>query len=245
MTTNAAVTGQSALPTVHATTTYNLSFTNKNVTGKYLVFMQAYKDDMPVAWLTFNPAKNNVSGWTNLPGEYKLVYSTALGELATQSLVVHPGTGSLVGSGLNDNLFGAKRNDTLKGGTGDDMLRGGLGRDLLVGGAGKDAFVFDTKPNIRTNLDRIADFNVRDDSIWLDNAIFKKLGKGTELQPGKLNKSIFTIGDKAKDKNDHLIYDNKKGVLYYDADGSGSGKAVEITTLQKGLKLTSGDFFIV
>ena len=245
MTSNAAVTGPSTLPTVHATTTYKLTFTNTNVPTKQFMFMQAYRGDMPVAWLTFNPIDNNVSGWTNAPGEYKLVYATALGELATQSLVVHPATGPIVGSGLSDNLFGGGKNDTLKGGTGDDVLWGGFGRDVLVGGKGKDAFVFDTKPNAKTNLDRIADFNVKDDSIWLDNKVFTKLGKGTELQPGKLNKSIFTIGDKAKDKNDHLIYDNKKGVLYYDADGSGSGKAVEITTLQKGLKLTSGDFLIV
>lgn len=245
MTTNAAVSGQSTLPTVHATTTTKLTFTNTNVPTKQFMFMQAYKGDMPIAWLTFNPTSNKVSGWTNSSGEYKLVYATFLGELATQSLIVHPATGPIVGSGLSDQIFGAGRNDTLKGGTGDDVLRGGLGRDVLVGGAGKDAFVFDTKPNTKTNLDRIADFNVKDDSIHLDNAVFTKLGKGTELQPGKLNKSIFTIGDKAKDRNDHLIYDNKKGVLYYDADGSGSGKAVEITTLQKGLKLTSGDFFVI
>ena len=37
--------------------------------------------------------------------------------------------------------------------------------------------MFDTKLNKKTNLDKIADFNVKDDSIWLDNAIFKKLGK--------------------------------------------------------------------
>ncbi|MBB4038791.1 Ca2+-binding RTX toxin-like protein [Microvirga flocculans] len=232
------------LPTVH-TTTYRLSFTNTNAVGKNFVFMQAYKGDMPVAWLTFNPINNNVSSWMNVPGEYKLVYATAAGEFAAQSLVVHPASGPISGGRLSDHLFGAKGSDTLKGGTGDDVLRGGLGRDVLTGGAGQDAFVFDTKPNGRTNLDRVADFKVKDDSIWLDNAAFHKLGTGTELQPGKLNEAFFTVGDRAKDRNDYLIYDKAKGVLRYDADGSGSGKAVEIATLSKNLKMTAADFLVI
>ena len=66
------------------------------------------------------------------------------------------------------------------------------------------------------NLDTIGDFSVKDDSLRLDNAVFKKLGK-----VGKLNKSYFTTGDKAKDKNDYIVYDKKTGILSYDADGSG------------------------
>ena len=46
-------------------------------------------------------------------------------------------------------------------------------------------------------------------------------------------------------KNDYIVYDSKKGVLYYDADGSGKGGAVEITTLSKNLKMTNKDFFII
>ncbi len=44
--------------------------------------------------------------------------------------------------------------------------------------------------------------------------------------PGKLNKAFFKKSDKARDKNDHLVYD-KKGILWYDADGSGNGAAVQ------------------
>ncbi|MGO4572868.1 M10 family metallopeptidase C-terminal domain-containing protein, partial [Microvirga sp. 2TAF3] len=81
-------------------------------------------------------------------------------------------------------LKGTKGKDLLKGGSGSDKLYGGLGNDVLTGGAGKDIFVFDTKPNKKTNLDTITDFNVKDDTIWLDNAVFKKLGKGSEAKPG-------------------------------------------------------------
>ena len=145
----------------------------------------------------------------------------------------------------HDVIKGGKYNDVIGGGAGNDKLWGGLGRDVLTGGKGKDTFVFNTKPNKKTNLDKIVDFNVKDDTVWLDNAIFKKLGKGTELKPGKLNKAFFTIGDSAKDANDYLIYDNKKGVLYYDVDGSGAKAAVEIATLKKGLKMTAADFMII
>jgi hypothetical protein len=34
-------------------------------------------------------------------------------------------------------------------------------------------------------------------------------------------------------------------VLYYDADGSGSGAAVQFATLKKNLKMTYKDLFII
>ena len=102
-------------------------------------------------------------------------------------------------------------------------------------------------PALGTKLpyDTIKDFNVRDDSVYLDNAIFKKLGKGTEANPGKLKKAYFEVGNKADDRNDYLIYNKKTGVLYYDADGSGGAKQVEIAKLSKNLKLSEKDFFII
>ena len=94
-------------------------------------------------------------------------------------------------------------------------------------------------------MDKVVDFSVRDDTVWLDNAIFKKLGSGSEASPKKLSSSYFNIGSKAEDRNDYLIYNNKNGYLYYDADGSGSGKAVLIATLSKNLKMTSSDFYVI
>jgi Ca2+-binding RTX toxin-like protein len=153
---------------------------------------------------------------------------------------------STAGSAANDIFKGGAGTDKLGGGLGDDTLWGSFGKDILTGNAGHDIFVFNTKLNKKTNLDKIADFNVKDDSIWLDNAIFKKLGKkGSEAGPGKLSKSFFTVGAAAKDKNDYLVYDKKKAILYYDSDGSGKAKAVEIATLKKNLKMTYKDFFII
>jgi Ca2+-binding RTX toxin-like protein len=161
----------------------------------------------------------------------------------------------IVGSAFNDKLVGDDFANLLKGGTGKDDLQagsdhdkiwGGAGNDSLKGGAGLDIFVFDTKANTRTNKDKIADFKTKDDTIWLDNKVFMKLGrKGTEDKPAQLNKSFFTVGSKAKDKNDYLVYDKAKGVLSYDADGSGKGKAVEIAQLSKKLAMTYKDFFVI
>lgn len=139
-------------------------------------------------------------------------------------------------------LRGTSARDALKGGLGDDKLYGRSGNDVLTGNGGRDIFVFNTKPG-KTNLDKIVDFNVRDDSVWLDNAVFAKIGSGTESAPGRLNKAFLTVGPKAKDKNDFIIYNNKTGVLSYDADGSGAKAAVAFATLKSGLKLTYADFF--
>src|SRR5690606_26924014 len=102
-----------------------------------------------------------------------------------------------------DVFVGTKGKNKLVGTDGDDIIKGGLGNDTLTGKGGKDAFVFNTKPNKKKNLDTIKDFKSKDDSIWLDNKIFKKLGKkGSEDAPAKLNKKFFKVGSKAKDKND-------------------------------------------
>jgi 16S rRNA U516 pseudouridylate synthase RsuA-like enzyme len=76
--------------------------------------------------------------------------------------------------------------------------------------------------------------------------VFTKLGKkGSEIAPGLLNKKYFTVGHKAKDKNDYIVYNKKTGVLSYDSDGSGSKAAVEFAQLKKGAILKYSDFFII
>jgi Ca2+-binding RTX toxin-like protein len=92
----------------------------------------------------------------------------------------------------------------------------------------------------------IKDFNAKDDNLHLDNAIFQKLGKkGSEQKPAKLDKKFFTIGDKAKAKDDYVIYDKKTGVLSYDADGSGKGEAIEFAQLKNKPTLKVDDFFVI
>lgn len=141
-------------------------------------------------------------------------------------------------------LMGTKKVDRLIGGLGNDKIFGKLGSDVLVGGAGKDIFVLDAKPG-KANIDWLTDFNVKDDTIWLDNKYFK-IGKGTPSKPVQLSKKMFWTGAKAHDKDDRIIFDKAKGALLYDADGSGTGAAVQIAKLPRGLKgFSEKDLFVI
>jgi Ca2+-binding RTX toxin-like protein len=160
------------------------------------------------------------------------------------------GNDKVYGDAGNDHVNGGGGHDTVVGGSGDDVIDGDFGNDILYGNAGSDAFVFSDKlgtpsTDRKVNFDTIKDFNVTSDSLWLDNAIFRKLGSGTSSDPGQLNKEFFVTGTKAREKDDYLIYNKKTGVLSYDADGSGSKEAVEFAQLSKNLKLTYKDFFVI
>lgn len=159
------------------------------------------------------------------------------------------GADSLVGGLGADTLDGGDDADTIVGDVGDDRLVGGLGADTLDGGVGLDVFVFNSavakKKN--QNIDKIVGFNVKDDAVHLENAIFKKLGnKGSEMKPAQLSKAAFWIGNKAHDANDRIIYDKKKGALLYDEDGTGSKAAIQIAILDRNIKkISEKDFFII
>jgi serralysin len=173
-----------------------------------------------------------------------------LEDVANEVVVGTPtvdGSGTVRGTSGNDKLIGTRGQDLLNGGFGNDLIFGRLGSDVLIGGKGRDAFIFDTKPNARINLDRVKDFSVKNDSIYLDNAIFKALGKkGTFAKPAKLQAKMFWKGAKAHDADDRVIYNPNTGALYYDADGTGSKAAVKIAALPKNLKAMSyKDFFVI
>ncbi|MEF8756300.1 MAG: hypothetical protein V5B60_20575 [Accumulibacter sp.] len=149
---------------------------------------------------------------------------------------------TLTGDGFANRLDGGNGNDTLAGGAGNDTLLGGLGNDSLTGGLGADIFRFDTLPNAATNRDTIGDFNVLDDTIQLENAIFTSL-----LSPGTLAAGSFRAGagiSTATDADDYLIYDSGGGALYYDADGNTGAGPVQIATLAAGLALSNLDFVV-
>ncbi len=155
------------------------------------------------------------------------------------------GNDHLFGEDGNDWLYGGGDNDRLNGGTGNDKLYGGLGRDIIAGGHGKDAFVFDTRPHSRS-VDKILDYRVRDDSIWLENAVFKGIGRGgTTDKPLKLQSKYFWKGSEAHDANDRIIYDPTSGALYYDRDGNGAAVQVKFAQLKKGLAINHHEFFVI
>ncbi|MET0532573.1 MAG: calcium-binding protein, partial [Microvirga sp.] len=158
------------------------------------------------------------------------VLMTSGGAPVTNGFAIHRGTSgknTLVGSDTNDKMYGLG------------------GNDILIGSKGTDIFVFNTKLNAKTNKDSVQAFVTKEDKIWLDNAIFKKLGKGSESKPEKLKKSFFKIGSKAGDADDFIILDKKTGIASYDLDGNGEGKAVAFAVFDKKALPNLADFFVV
>lgn len=140
-------------------------------------------------------------------------------------------------SGLMPSLLTGK--DTISGGTGDDTLNGYLGSDSLTGGAGSDTFVFSTALS-KTNVDTITGYTVADDRIQLDHAIFNKLTAGVSIA------DYFQVGTKADSANDFIIYDSKSGKLLYDADGNGTGSAIQFATIAKPIgTIDAAEFTVV
>lgn len=144
------------------------------------------------------------------------------------------------GSGV-DYLLGMAGADTLSGGLGNDILSGGTGKDVLTGGDGYDAFLFNVGLNASSNLDKITDFGSTD-FFMLEHSIFNALPYSSSSTYTRISASNFINGAKALDANDYLLYNN--GTLSYDADGSGSGKAVAFVTLVGAPALDYLDFFV-
>lgn len=151
----------------------------------------------------------------------------------------------LVGSGGNDTMQGDGGSDLLMGGGGSDTLSGGLGNDVLIGGgqsdrltggAGRDQFGF-RRPSEK--LDRITDFKVGSDTIGVLGS-----GFGGGLTVGALSATQFVRGIKATDADDRFIYNSRTGMLLFDADGSGRGKAIEFVQLNARLNLTAQNIVV-
>jgi Ca2+-binding RTX toxin-like protein len=155
------------------------------------------------------------------------------------------GDDRIVGNNASNHLVGRQGKDRLFGLDGADTLNGGHDHDVLRGGEGRDVFIFNTTPSAKRNRDAIPDFDVRDDSLYLDNAVFRSLGAGSIHHPQKLKKAFFVIGDEARDRNDFIVYNKEHKVLLYDRDGSGPSSPVPIVTFSKELKITSHDLFVV
>ncbi len=150
------------------------------------------------------------------------------------------GNDRLDGGSDNDLIDGGNGADTIIGGTGNDTTIGGLGNDSLEGGSGADHFIFNTALGT-ANVDRIQSYNVTDDTILLDDAIFTALGS-----PGALAAGAFKAGTAATDADDRIIYNATTGALFYDQDGNGATAAVQFATLTSitGI-ITNAEFLII
>ncbi|WP_198321083.1 calcium-binding protein [Azohydromonas aeria] len=165
------------------------------------------------------------------------------GSIYADVILGSAGINHLNGNEGNDIIHAGAGNDQLTGGAGDDTLAGGAGFDMLTGGAGKDCFVFDAAFNTGNNSDGITDFTRLTDSIRLDDAVFSGLTAGKALGSAFYAAAGATS---ARAATDRIIYDTNTGALYFDADGSGTGKAaVQFAWLTNKAVLTSQDFWVV
>ena len=135
------------------------------------------------------------------------------------------------------NLTGNDFANTIIGNAGANILDGLRGADTLTGGAGEDTFQFSRIP---TTVDHITDFRAVDDTITLKATAFI----GTA---GALDASAFKIisgSGNVVDADDRILYDRNTGALFYDADGSGAGLAVQFATLDNKAAISAADFLI-
>ena len=147
---------------------------------------------------------------------------------------------SLIGTSASNFLYGFNGKDTLNGVGGNDTLDGGGGKDTLTGGLGRDTFRFSSTPNSKTNRDRITDFNVTEDRIQLENAVFTALPK-----TGTLAARAFISGSSFTTTAQRIRYESTTGNLFYDPDGNGTGSASTLfATLSTGLALTNTHFVV-
>lgn len=145
---------------------------------------------------------------------------------------------SATGNDLNNSVTGNAAANFIDGGAGHDVLNGGSGNNTLTGGSGIDYFQF----RVAGHVDTITDFNVVDDTIKLDKKVFSVF---TNPLPSPIAPGQFITGTQALDANDFIVYDKTTGVVFYDADGNGTGEAVQFISVTPGLALTNADFHVI
>lgn len=173
----------------------------------------------------------------------------------------------LEGGDGNDTLDGGARVDELVGGTGNDVLYSDLS-DFAIFSGNRSEYQIISGNSISTVTDRIkgrdgtdtlkgwffAKFldgtvvlgaQEKNDRIYLESAVFKNAGFGFLTEAGQLKDAFFTIGHKARDADDFIIYNPDTGSLYYDPDGSGAAQAMEIITLSKLADLRADKLFVI
>lgn len=166
-----------------------------------------------------------------------------VGNHGEDTLYGDEGNDRLIGDYGDDFLGGGAGNDCLFGGSGNDILVGGTGRDTLVGGSGRDVFVFDEPGVTSKERDVVRDFRSGEDKLALDVRAFSVL-ENSDTPFSELfcaNRCGVAV-----DENDYFIYNTSTGVLSYDADGNGSGAAVELAELGRCHKdIKASDFIVI
>jgi VCBS repeat-containing protein len=188
-----------------------------------------------------NLEKLTLDGTGDIAGTGNDLANTISGNAGANTLHGLGGNDILSGGLGNDQLFGDAGKDVLKGGDGDDLLSGGTGADTLTGGTGADSFLFDT---LETSVykDRITDFASGTDHILIDHTVFTAFATHGL---GALDVNDVSFGTAATTAEQHIVYNQAIGALYYDADGVGGVAQVQIATIANLAALTSADLILI
>ncbi|QLE56024.1 DUF4347 domain-containing protein [Nostoc sp. TCL26-01] len=147
----------------------------------------------------------------------------------------------IIGNSFNNVLYGGIGDDYLSGEAGDDDLIGSVGFDTLIGGTGIDWFYLS---NLESgSFETIRDFKVGEDLMILSESEVLGIPQPPQdLFP--LDNNFFVLGAIATTASTYLIYDQTKGQLFYDSDGTGSNQQVQIALFSNRPALSSNDFAI-
>jgi Ca2+-binding RTX toxin-like protein len=131
---------------------------------------------------------------------------------------------------------GNNRGNRMIGNSASNTLDGGPGNDTLTGQGGADVFIFKSPLDANTNVDRVTDFNVDEDSIelWPSPFFFISL----YCVQGPLYPSLFHIGTGIITT---INYNPISGALYYKFGST----AVRFATLSPNLALRADNFYLV
>jgi phosphodiesterase/alkaline phosphatase D-like protein/Ca2+-binding RTX toxin-like protein len=150
----------------------------------------------------------------------------------------------LVGNNSANVLNGGDGDDTLIGNGGNDTLIGGTGADILNGGNGQDVLVYQSL--FFAGVDLIQGFSVPNDTLAFSAAGFggglvagQQLVLGTTFVSDIAPVATTPVGTGA------FLYDTNDQDLSYDADGSGSGAALQLAHFDTAAALTPDDFTIL
>jgi|GEM_PF-1519115 len=123
----------------------------------------------------------------------------------------------------------------------DDVIIGNSVANQLTGNGGKDSFVFASKLS-DFNVDTITDFNVAEDVLILDHAIFNALSANDVLSAQEL--FVSANATSAENTTQRIVFNTTSQSLYYDADGAGGENALLFALLPNLTMLNASQIFI-
>ncbi len=120
----------------------------------------------------------------------------------------------------------------------------------LNGAGGAGMFVVFAEVGDGVTINHIANFNGATDTLQFPKLVFNADGLPTAGAPIDGNQLLLAAdvtadGGTGFATTNHFLYDTDGGQLFYDADGSGAGVAVQIAVLPDHPVLTANDFVMI